>query len=76
MHAEKTNYASYLLRFRLLHSQERHGWVVTMQSTATGEKRSFSSVRELAQFLQTEFDGESPEPVSVFTVPDKALSPE
>ena len=68
--AEQKNYASYLLRFRLLHSQEQDVWVATIHSTATGEQRSFASVGELAQFLQTEFDGDIPTPAAAFLTQD------
>ncbi len=62
-------YASYMLRLRHVRSDDRAIWVASVQSTATGEQRSFSSVDALVAFLQAEF-GRSQEEVSHQLRPD------
>lgn len=47
-----TGYASYLLRLRQVRNGEQLTWVAFMQSTVTGEQRSFPSVMALIEFLQ------------------------
>jgi hypothetical protein len=49
------SYASYLLRFRSVPRGNGCTWVASMQSTATGERRSFPSVGALLEFLRAEF---------------------
>lgn len=45
-------YASYLLRLRQMRNGEQLTWVAFIQSTVTGEQRSFPSVMALLGFLQ------------------------
>jgi len=65
-----TRYASYLLRLWQVQNDQQTTWVASIQDPATGEKRPFSSVGALLQFLQTEFgergsvgDSECQEPI-------------
>jgi hypothetical protein len=44
-------YASYLLRLRRVQNESQATWVASVQSTATGEQRSFPSIEALATFL-------------------------
>jgi hypothetical protein len=44
-------YAAYLLRLREMQDDSQTTWVASVQSVATGEQRSFSSVEALATFL-------------------------
>ncbi len=55
MAKRRSSYASYLIRMRSVQKQDRHVWVVSMQSTATGELRAFPNVEALVVFLLTEF---------------------
>jgi hypothetical protein len=79
------SYASYLLRLRQVQKDEHLTWVASVQSTASGEQRSFSSVDALVQFLQIEY-GEceaapeleplrKPNPVSSDHQPDPIKAP-
>jgi hypothetical protein len=61
-------YVSYLLRLWQVQSDKHATWVASVQSTATGDRRSFSSVAALIEFLQAEFaeppqTGPSPTPL-------------
>lgn len=49
------SYVSYLLRLRQMRNDTETLWVASVQSTATGEQLSFSSVQALVRFLQTEY---------------------
>jgi hypothetical protein len=49
------NYASYLLRLRRVQNNDRPVWVASVQSTATGEQRSFADLEALVAFLQAQF---------------------
>ena len=53
-------YASYLLRLRQVQNDERAMWVASVQSTASGQVRSFPSVEALARFLEAEYGGCDP----------------
>ena len=56
----RSDYASFLLRFQCIQTNGQCIWVASMQSTATGESRSFTNVDSLVQFLLTEFgEGEA-----------------
>jgi hypothetical protein len=48
----KPDYASYLLRLRCVSTGGGRTWTASLQSTATGEDRSFPSLDALAQFLK------------------------
>ena len=48
----KPDYASYLLRLRCVSTGGRRAWTASLQSTATGEDRSFPTVDALAQYLK------------------------
>lgn len=50
-----TGYVSFLLRLRRIESQDHRTWVASMQSTATGESQTFSTVAALVEFLEAEF---------------------
>ena len=64
-------YASFLLRLRWVQTEDRRTWVASLQSTVTGEDRSFPSVGALLEFLQAEFGGCQP----VCPLPTPNLSP-
>ncbi len=49
------SYAAYLLRLRKFQDGRRATWVASVQSIATGEQRTFSSVEALATFLLAQF---------------------
>ena len=55
-----TRYASYLFRFWQVQNGKRATWVVSIQSTTTGEQRRFPSVDALLEFLRAEFGGCQP----------------
>ncbi len=48
-------YASYMLRLQWMQNDDCPTWVVSMQSTKTGETRWFSDLDALYQFLRIEF---------------------
>lgn len=50
-----TRYTSYLLRLWQMQNDQQTTWVASVQSTVTGEQRSFPSVGALLEFLQAEF---------------------
>jgi hypothetical protein len=50
-----TRYASYLLRFRLVWSDDQPVWIASVENTVTGSYRSFPNVEALAAFLLAEF---------------------
>jgi hypothetical protein len=52
MPTNKLDYASYLLRLRCVSTSGRRAWTASLQSTATGEDRSFPTVDALAQYLK------------------------
>lgn len=54
--ASNQEYASYLLRLKYIRSSHRAAWAVSLQSTATGEQRSFADLEALIDYLQAEFD--------------------
>lgn len=60
----QTRYASYLLRFQLAENNDHPTWVVTIQSTRTGERRQFPSLAGLILFLQDEFAADQRPPDS------------
>ena len=58
-------YASYMLRLQRVRSEDHPTWIVSMQSTKTGELRRFPNLEGLITFLKEEFDsgvGPMPEP--------------
>jgi hypothetical protein len=55
------NYTSYLLRLRRLRTGDQGDWVASVESTTTGEQRSFPSVETLVAFLLAEFGRRLPE---------------
>ncbi len=63
------NYASYLLRLRLVQSDGQMVWVASIQSTATGKQRSFASIEALVRFLQSEFGKEEIETIAEADIP-------
>ena len=54
----KVRYASYLLRLWQVQDDEQAAWVASVQSTATGEQRSFGSIEALLDFVRAQY-GES-----------------
>ncbi len=48
-------YVSYLLRLRQVYRNNGLAWVASVQSTATGDQRSFPSLAALITFLVAEF---------------------
>ena len=67
-----SSYTSYLLRFWCAQKENGRAWIVCVQSTATGEQRSFPDLDALVQFLRDELGGheqrqEAPE---ITTVPE------
>lgn len=73
----KSGYVSYLLRLRRVQSHHRHIWAVSLECTTTGERRNFSGVNALVDFLQTEFSGKeaglnSDQPFDL--IPDPAIA--
>jgi hypothetical protein len=57
-----TDYASYLLRFRKMRIDWQTTWLASVQSTSSGEQRSFPGVEALAAFLIAEYGGNPSEP--------------
>ncbi len=53
-------YASFMLRMQLIQNDDHPAWVVSMQSTKTGELRRFPNLDALVQFLQGEFGNCAP----------------
>jgi ATP/maltotriose-dependent transcriptional regulator MalT len=51
------SYASYLLRLTRVGQSDRTTWVASVQSTATGDRRSFPNVEALVAFLVAEYGG-------------------
>ncbi len=55
-------YQSFLCRFQWVQNDNHPTWIVSSQSTQTGEQQVFSSLEGFIQFLQAEFgtcnDGE------------------
>lgn len=49
------DYASYMLRLRKVRNDTQATWVASVQSTATGEQRSFPSIEALAIFLLSQY---------------------
>ena len=49
-------YASYMLRLQWAKNNTKPTWIVSMQSTKTGEQRWFPSLEALIAFLHEEFD--------------------
>ncbi len=49
-------YASYMLRFQQVNTEAKQSWVVSTQSTKSGELRYYPNLDELIQFLQIEFE--------------------
>ena len=68
------NYAAYLLRLREVQDGDRVAWIATVQSTATGEQRSFASMNAFVAFLQAEY-GEGRVPAGPPSA-DRAGSPD
>jgi hypothetical protein len=54
-------YASYVLRLRNMQNDCQATWLASLQSTATGEQRSFPSVEALATYLLAEFGSDLPD---------------
>lgn len=48
-------YASFMLRLQWIQNDDHPAWVVSMQSTKTGELRWFPNLNALVQFLWDEF---------------------
>jgi hypothetical protein len=45
-----------MLRFQQVNTEAKQSWVVSTQSTKSGELRYYSNLDELIQFLQMEFE--------------------
>lgn len=50
-------YASYLLRLQRVQADVGCAWIISTQSTATGELRQFANLEALLCFLREEFGG-------------------
>lgn len=61
-------YASFMLRLQWTQNDDRPTWLVSMQSTKTGELRWFPSLEALIQFLRDEYG--SCEGVDDWAAPD------
>ena len=61
MAREQRDYASFLLR--LWRSQEggRSAWRVSLDSTETGERKNFATLRALLAFLNSQFGDGGPD---------------
>lgn len=55
----KGNYSSFLLRFRQMQNDGDPTWVISIQSTKTGQKWCFSSLDGLIQFLEREYGNDT-----------------
>jgi hypothetical protein len=65
MHLASNNrYASFLLRLQWTQNDSRPTWLVSMQSTKTGELHWFPNLDGLIEFLRDEFDNCKQEPNS------------
>lgn len=53
----KIRYASFMLRLQWTQSDDHPTWMISMQSTKTGELRWFPNLNALIKFLQDEFGG-------------------
>lgn len=53
--APKIRYASFMLRLQWTQSDDHPTWVISVQSTKTGETRWFPSLDALIHYLQDEF---------------------
>lgn len=51
----KDGYASYLLRLWMVRNNNREGWLVSLENTASGNYRLFPNIQALAVFLFAEF---------------------
>ena len=49
------DYNSYLLRLRRVKSGDTSFWISSLESTATGERRSFPTLDALVAFLDAEY---------------------
>ncbi len=56
MPTRETDYASYMLRLRRVKTGETSRWIPSLESTATGERRSFPTLDALYEFIESEFD--------------------
>jgi len=52
MHEEQPNYLSYLLRLWRGNDGEEAVWRASLESPHTGERRGFSSLKDLFAFLE------------------------
>ena len=59
---QESCYSSYLLRLWMSEENEQPIWRASLESTHTGQRRNFSDVRALVEFLETEFDSCQTEP--------------
>ena len=59
---QESRYSSYLLRLWMSEENGRPIWRASLESTHTGQRRNFSDVRVLVEFLETEFDSRQTEP--------------
>ena len=55
-----TRYASYLLRLRLVWSDEQPIWIASLENTITGSHRSFPNAEALAAYLLAEYGRRNP----------------
>lgn len=51
----KDAYASFLLRLQWIQNKDKPTWVVSMQSSKTGELHRFPNLDTFVQFLRSEF---------------------
>ncbi len=61
MPTTQPEYASYLLRFHLVHLDDRTLWRASLQDTRTGEVHAFENVQAALDFLRAQFIDNVPE---------------
>jgi hypothetical protein len=71
---QNSNYASFLIRFHWTHNGDKPTWVVSIQSTKTGEQRWFPNLEALIDYLQTEYGDEAAGTIVAFN-PEALESP-
>jgi hypothetical protein len=53
--APENRYAAFMIRFQWMKNDKQPTWIVSMQSTKTGELRWYPSLEALITFLREEF---------------------
>lgn len=73
--APKIRYVSFLLRLQWTESDSYPAWIVSMQSTKTGELHWFPNLEAVIQFLRDEYGGYEVIGRSLSPSPVKAVEP-